>query len=226
MLSLIDRSHSLKGVMEMYEDNQKYQRPNKFMPHEDQTNGFFVLVYLRLNNHTWSVRTQLHWWGSPLSKILRKKWTDMKKLPVLEALWSSWSKQWRRKSFSQESLVPVVQISVWPRPQLTPWFFFLLPKLPQIMSLTCSWSWRGCGRNWRHRCLCYPAGIDQHWHSVGGCRALKLYIWGPLFFWLAGRASQFRGLQVDLRVDWDHRECALEGLALDLEWLLNHLLIL
>ena len=104
--------------------------------------------------------------------------------------------------------------------------FFLLPKLPQIMSLTCSWSWRGCGRNWRHRCLCYPAGIDQHWHSVGGCRALKLYIWGPLFFWLAGRASQFRGLQVDLRVDWDHRECALEGLALDLEWLLNHLLIL
>ena len=111
-------------------------------------------------------------------------------------------------------------------------FSSYLLKLPQILSLTCSWGWRGCGgscgcgRNWIHRSLCYPAGIDQHWHSVGGCRALKLYIWGPLFFWLAGRASQFRGLQVDLRVDWDHRECALEGLALDLEWLLNHLLIL
>ena len=43
MLSLIDRSHSLKGVMEMYEDDQKYQRPKKFMPHEDQANGILSL---------------------------------------------------------------------------------------------------------------------------------------------------------------------------------------
>ena len=50
MLALIDGSHHLIGVMEMYENNQKY-RKHLSLSHMKITPMVFFFIYLKLNDH-------------------------------------------------------------------------------------------------------------------------------------------------------------------------------